>query len=134
MKLTFFILFAFNFMISCEPKQWNLNKSLGWESNHEVKLLYVKGDIPDTTGYATTKNELDTKIAAKLEAAHLGESAEDDATGQTDALFVVPKQYEKALEIIIRETRSFGRIKKFQVYEREYISETKWDDKQIYSE
>jgi len=134
MKLTFFILFAFNFMISCEPKQWNLNKSLGWESEHELKLLYVKLDKPDTAGYADIKKELDTKIAEKLEAAHLGGVAEKEAAGQTDAIFMVPKEYQKALEIIIKETRLSGYIKKFRIFEREYVSETEWVDKQIYED
>ncbi len=134
MKPIFFLLLLFSLLLSCEPKKWNLNKSLGWESEHELKLLYVKLDKPDTTGYKDIKKELDTKIAEKLEAAHLGGVAEKEAAGQTDAIFMVPKEYQKALEIIIKETRLSGYIKKFRIFEREYVSETEWVDKQIHEE
>ena len=134
MKLSLLILLIFSWVVSCEPKQWKLNKSLGWESDHELKLLYVKWEMPDTTGYAILKKELDTKIATKLEAAHLGGIAEKDVAGQADLLFVVPKEYGNALDIIIKETRLSGNIKKFGVFEREYISDSEWVDKQIHAE
>ncbi len=129
-----FMLIAFILMVSCEIKQGDLNKSLRWESDHEVILIYVKGYKPDTSRYDLIKKELDTRIAAKLEAAKLGEPIENVDTNQKDLLFMVPKEYQKALEIIIKETRLSGNIKKFVVFEREYVSETEWTDKQIYSE
>ena len=134
MNPTCSILLAVILMASCDPKQGSLNKSLGWESDHEVKLIYVTGNDPDTVGYTLYKKELDERISAKLEAAHLGESVEKEDTHQADLLFMVPGDYQKALGTIIKETRLYGKLKKFEVFEREYVSETEWIDKLLYAE
>ena len=118
-------------LLSCQTKQWNLNKARGWENDQEFSVLYVKWRTPqlrlDSTSLSI-KLLLDEKIMKALIASKSGDLAENDSAEESDLHFVVPSDYSRALAIIlkvIKDERLDGQV---TVFERQYKSHDTWKD------
>ena len=117
--------------------QWNLNKSIGWESPNPDNdaVLYVKNKIGVLDSNDINKKaEFDSAALSELTSLGLGIQAEKDTPEESDYHLVVSKKYQRALDMLV----SLGRFHKMQqqiiVYERRYLDWDRWEDHIIYPE
>lgn len=134
MKASILLFIGVITLLSCQTKQWNLNKAIGWKNDQEFSVLYIKWRSPQPPLDSTSlniKQLLDEKIMKALIASKSGDLAENDSAGESDLHFVVPSDYSRALAIIlkvIRDERLNGQV---TVFERQYESHNTWKDKVV---
>jgi hypothetical protein len=130
------ILLSTFLLIACETKQWNLNKSIGWESINpeDYTVLFVRWDSGTIDlNQLNAKKQFDNRILEKLISSKLGDPAENDERTEIDMHFLVEKKYKKALRVIISFATTDNTARRLTVYQRHYDSFGKWYDKPIHS-
>lgn len=131
-------IFLITFLLTaCKIKQWNLNQSVGWKSEtpNDYTVLFIKWNqtVFDST-QISLKKKLDEAVLKELKSKLLGEQAENDDPAERDLLFVVSRDYKKALAVILSVTETFDLKQKVTAYQRDYKSFDKWVDRILYPE
>ena len=128
------ILITFLFT-ACKTKKRNLNHSIGWESANpdDYTILIVKwNQISSDSSLLAYKSKFEEAVLKELKSNQLGEQAENDDQKTSDLILVVQKNYKKALETIITVSKSYNVEQKITVYQRDYNSYDKWEDRVVY--
>ena len=118
-------------LIACETKQWNLNQTIGWKSENpnDFSVLYVKWNrTTSDSSHLINKKKFDEAILKELKAKRLGNQAENDEKTETDIHFVVPKEYQNVIAIILSVAKTNDIEQNITVYRRDYKSYDKWTD------
>jgi hypothetical protein len=126
-------------LIACETKQkrgqWNLNETLGWEPGNpdDFTVLFVKWNrIDGSSDHISDKKKFDEAVLKELQAKGIGNRAENDEKTETDLHFVVSKDYQKAIVIILSLAKTYSVEQQITVYQRDYQDLDKWTDKKVY--
>ncbi len=124
-------------LFACQGKQsgqWNLNKAIGWEpgspSNYAILFLTLDSTLADSM-VISRKKELDKAIIETLRQQNLGDQAENDEPTEADLHFLVPKNYERALNVILSVVKDYNLQQHIKVYRRDYDDSGKWTDKVV---
>ena len=137
-KLLFIILIAF-LVNGCEIEygtgQWNLNKSLGWKSKNllDYTTLFIKFSEENAdSSVLVNKKKLNAAIAEELLKNGLGDPVEYDISKETEMHFVVSKDYERALKVILSIVDTIDLKQKVIIYQRDCKTYRNWVDIVIY--
>lgn len=126
------LLFQFSiYLFSCGTKQWNLNKSIGWDSDNNFSCLLVTFDSSVSLNKAEIE-DVDKKVLAALEQKGQGEITEQDSVSGIRPVYVVSKNYKSALKTISEVLKNEGMQDKCKVAKRTYTSFDKWTDKVVF--
>ena len=134
-----FIVLIIFLMAACNtdksPGQWNLNKTVGWESVNpdDYSILIIKWNHPSAdSSQISQKKKLDQEVLKELTSKHLGKQTEIDEPIETDLHFAVSKDFKEALVVILSIAKNLNVEQKIIVYERDYDSFEKWVDRIVY--
>ena len=131
------ILLLTSCLIKQRTKQWNLNDTLGWESLNpeDITILFIKlSQSPANSDHIANKRKLDEAILRELKTNRIGDQAENDEQSETDLHFIILKDYQKAVSIILSVAMTYNMDGQIKVYKREYQPNDKWADKVVYPE
>ena len=121
-------------MTGCQTKQWNLNKSIGWDSDDaQYNIVYTKlATNPRDSSLQLKKARLDSAILRFLEIKRLGDQAENEDSTDTNMHFVIVKDYNKTIDSIVTIARLQNMAGEINIVERLYKSSNSWADKTVY--
>jgi hypothetical protein len=137
MTRLFLIFSIVMFLTSCKNKQWNLNQTIDWKSVNpkNFTVLFVKwNEIATNAKGIKDKKNFDEAAIKELKIKKLDDQAENDDESETDLHFIVKKDYQKALAVILSVAKKYQIEQPIKVYQREYRSFDKWTDKIVYPE
>ena len=115
----------------CGTKQWNLNKTIGWDSNNDFFYLLLTYDSSVLLNQVKI-NDIDKKVLYALEQRGQGEITEQDSISGIRPVYVVSKDYKGAVKTISEVLKSEEMQDKFKVARRTYKSATSWNDKVVF--
>jgi uncharacterized protein YpbB len=122
-------------MTKQETKQWNLNQTVGWKSANpdDFAVLFIKtNEFPATSNQIADKRKFDEAVLQELKTNRIGDQAENDEQSETNFLFIVSKDYQKAIAAILSVAKTYNMEQEITVYKRDYQSYDKWTDKIVY--
>lgn len=93
-------------------------------------FLKLNANTADSTKLSQ-KEELDEKIATTLRKKGVGDQAADDEQSETDLHFVLPKNYDKALQVMLSVIKDYGYQDRVTFWRRDYDSLGRWSDQMI---
>ena len=115
--------------------QWNLNKSLAWKNKNllDYTTLFIKFSEENAdSSVLVNKKKLNAAIAEELLKNGLGDPVEYDISKETEMHFVVSKDYERALKVILSIVDTIDLKQKVIIYQRDYKTYRNWVDIVIY--
>ena len=118
-----------------ETKQWNLNQTVGWNGANpdDFTVLFIKSNqMSATSNHIAGKRKFDEAVLQELKTNRIGDQAEKDEQGETDFHFIVSKDYQKAIAVILSVAKNYNIEQHITVYKRDYQSYDKWADKVVY--
>jgi hypothetical protein len=121
-------------LTGCRTKQWNLNKSIGWDSDDtQYKIIYTKlATNPKDSSLQIAKTRLDSAILNYLEVNRKGEQAENEDSTDASMHFVIVTDYDKTIDSIVTIAKTRNMARDINVVERVYKSFNSWTDKTVY--
>jgi hypothetical protein len=126
------LLFLFSHCLSsCETKQWNLNKSIGWGSDNDFSYLLLKIDSSVLLRQSEIEN-IDKKVLSALVQKVQGEITEQDSLSGVRPIYVVSKDYKSAVKTILEVLESEGVLGKLKIVKRIYTSSTSWTEEVVF--
>jgi hypothetical protein len=126
------LLFQFSLcLLGCGTKQWNINQTIGWDSNSNLSYLFVIFDTSVSHNKAKIE-DIDKKVLSVLEQKGQGEITEQDSLNGIRPIYVVSKDYKRAVKTISEVLKSEGFLDEFTVVKRTYTSSTAWSDQVVF--